>query len=71
MIDERAPRPDPTRDFDKMVAAREWTIGEYLDAQIDKASRRIDALRELRNSLPGSYLNRGCSTFALLLETGK
>ena len=40
---------------------REQTVGEHIDAKINEAERTMLALRDLRGSLPGSYLNSGVS----------
>lgn len=47
--------------------AREMTAGEHLDRQIDAAQRHLDALRDLKASLPGSYLNSGADRITPLL----
>lgn len=53
----------------KMTAPmREATVGELLDRRIDKAQRLLDTLRDLKASLPGSYLNSGASRVLPFLE---
>ena len=40
---------------------REQTVGQHIDAKIYEGERTIAALRDLKASLPGSYLNSGVS----------
>lgn len=49
-------------------AMREITVGELLDQRIEKAERLIRALRDLKSSLPGSYLTSGFSRVGPFLE---
>jgi hypothetical protein len=49
-------------------AMREATIGEFLDRRIDKFERVVRALRDLKASLPGNYLDSGASRISALLE---
>lgn len=44
--------------------AREMTVGEHLDHLIAKAERHIHALRDLKASLPGTFLTSGASRIA-------
>lgn len=53
---------DPNR------AMREMTVAEYIDRAIADAQRRVDGLRELKQSLPSGYLDHGCSTLAHVLK---
>jgi hypothetical protein len=41
--------------------SREQTVGEHIDAKINEAERTMCALRDLKSSLPGSYLASGVS----------
>ena len=47
-------------------ATCEQTVGEHLDAQISRYLRVADALRDLKASLPGSFLGSGASRIAAL-----
>lgn len=58
---------EPHQETD-MCATRELTVGELLDRRIDKAQRMVDALRDLKASLPGSHLNSGASRVLPFLE---
>ena len=40
---------------------REQTVAEHIDAKIGEGERTIAALRDLKASLPGSYLSSGVS----------
>lgn len=53
------------RDF---CAARELTVGELLDRRIEKAERLVKSLYDLKNSLPGQYLNSGASRISAFIE---
>ncbi len=47
-------------------AKRELNVGEYLDVKILDAERGLSALRDLKASLPGSFLTSGFSRVASL-----
>lgn len=51
---------------DQCCAAREQTVGEYFDDRIHQTQRVVDALRDLKASLPGSFLGSGASRIAAL-----
>lgn len=56
------------QDAEKALAMREMTVGELLDRRIDKARRMLDALQDLKASLPGNYLNSGASRITAFIE---
>jgi hypothetical protein len=50
------------------MAARELTVGELLDRRIHKAEQMLKALHDLKQSLPGQYLNSGASRISAFIE---
>lgn len=52
----------------KCGVGREMTIGELLDRRIDKAERLLRTLQDLKNALPGQFLNSGAYRISALLE---
>jgi hypothetical protein len=57
-----------SRDDCCVGAAREMTVGELLDRRLEAAERLVQALRDLKGSLPGNYLNSGASRIASLVS---
>lgn len=53
-------RNDTDRDY---PAARERNVGEELNDAIGRLERQLNRLRDLRNSLPLSYLDSPASRF--------
>ncbi len=47
---------------------RELTVGELLDRRIHKAEQMLKALHDLKQSLPGQYLNSGASRISAFIE---
>lgn len=50
------------------IASREMTVDELLMRRIEKATRQVKALNDLRDSLPQSFLSSGCSRILAFIE---